>query len=187
MQNKQAFTLIELLVVVLIIGILAAVALPQYKMAVVKSRLAAIKPMMSALKNAEEIYYMANGDYVYDFTNIELDIDHNCTVVATWDKSAIKCENTYFVIDILATASFNENFNYNRAFYCPGHNATYADCSSNYDFEYRVWQTHSAKPDQTECVGRTAFGIEVCKKIQSEKSARVNTGHLNGTYFICLK
>ena len=166
MNNQKAFTLIELLVVVLIIGILAAVALPQYKLAVAKSRLASIKPMLFALKNAEEMYYMANGDYAYSLTNIELDIDNNCTVTYTPDATAMRCGDNYFNLDVLATKSYNNNANYSRALYCPGKNNTWNNCIANYDFEYRVWQTHSAKPDQTECIGRTDFGTKFCKTVQ---------------------
>ncbi len=73
-SNKQAFTLIELLVVVLIIGILAAVALPQYQVAVWKSRYANLKSLAASLAQAEEVYYLANGGYTpnLDALSIEL-------------------------------------------------------------------------------------------------------------------
>lgn len=51
-QNKQAFTLIELLVVVLIIGILAAIALPQYQKAVFKSHMAEAMVNLKTIANA---------------------------------------------------------------------------------------------------------------------------------------
>ena len=82
LTNKKAFTLIELLVVVLIIGILAAVALPQYKVAVMKSRLVAQISIVKAMKQAAEAYYLANGQYVDDVFAYDVDYP-NCDTSQT--------------------------------------------------------------------------------------------------------
>ncbi len=67
---RAGFTLIELLVVVLIIGILAAVALPQYRVAVERSRAVALLPVARALADAQEVYYMSNGMYSVRFEDL---------------------------------------------------------------------------------------------------------------------
>ena len=73
-RNKLGFTLIELLVVVLIIGILAAVAVPQYQLAVDKAKTKGIFPMIRHIRDAEMVYKLANGFYTTNFDDLSIDL-----------------------------------------------------------------------------------------------------------------
>ncbi len=63
---KKGFTLIELLVVVLIIGILSAIALPQYTNAVEKSRAAEAELILRSLRDAQARCILQNSGFDYD-------------------------------------------------------------------------------------------------------------------------
>ncbi|MBQ2312797.1 MAG: prepilin-type N-terminal cleavage/methylation domain-containing protein, partial [Elusimicrobiaceae bacterium] len=93
MQNKKGFTLLELLVVVLIIGILAAIAMPQYRRAVLKSRLSAGIPLTESLFQAEQAYYLAHDEFSKDIDALDFEVpkDDSCEKWLDEDGSGYSC------------------------------------------------------------------------------------------------
>ena len=73
-MNNKGFTLIELLVVVLIIGILAAVALPQYTKAVEKARTAEALTLMGDVMTAQRIFLLGNSACATDLRALDIEI-----------------------------------------------------------------------------------------------------------------
>ena len=73
MKNKKGFTLLELLVVVLIIGILAGIALPQYQKVKEKAEASQLLISLKALQEAQQRYFLEKGVFATNFDNLDIE------------------------------------------------------------------------------------------------------------------
>ncbi|MEK6563910.1 MAG: type IV pilin protein [Candidatus Omnitrophota bacterium] len=73
MRIRSGFTIVELVVVVVIIGILAALALPQYIKTVERARQSEAMANLAAIKGAQVRYYLENANYTTNFDNLDID------------------------------------------------------------------------------------------------------------------
>ncbi len=148
-RSKTAFTLIELLVVVLIIGVLAAVAVPQYKLTVEKSRATEGIVALRAIAQANDIYRLQNGTYSENLA--ELDIVLPGSVVV--DGGIPSVDTQYFVC---------------RAQGAGGDRQYYSVCRNrklNYSLAYK---RSTRRP---ECIPGTDSMIKYCKAITGKNQA----------------
>lgn len=89
------FTLIELLVVVLIIGILSAVALPQYRKAVLRAKMTEAIVNTKAIYDAQQLYKMETGEYTDNFEDLGLGykVNENNPTYASLSKGVCSLVN----------------------------------------------------------------------------------------------
>ena len=104
-NNTKGFTLIELLVVVLIIGILAAIALPQYFKAVERSRAAEALSMFTAIAGAQQRYALVHGSYANNFQDLDIEFRNQDGSETTSDT----LETQSFNIQIQSGPASNSN------------------------------------------------------------------------------
>mgnify|MGYP002857874806 CR=1 FL=1 len=110
-RMQHGFTLIELLVVVLIIGVLAAVAVPQYQKAVDKTSIQCVLPILKSVTDAQRVAALQRGGYPTGetyFTFDEMDValkvrDKSCT---STDICQIVCAGKEFNIILRNTETW---------------------------------------------------------------------------------
>ena len=144
---SRGFTLIELLVVVLIIGILASVVLPQYTKAVAKSRYSQLITAGKPLKDAMEVYYMANGNYPQYWG--DLDIEFKGCTADTTTCYMLWCDN--FAVDMFKSNDVNLNLFDTHGLPNNGKNMPSTDLYDKASAYYVVWLDNSPYPGKTEC------------------------------------
>jgi prepilin-type N-terminal cleavage/methylation domain-containing protein len=71
LRARKGFTLIELLVVMVVIGVLAAIALPKFSNTKSKAYVAAMKSDLRNLMLAEEAYFADSSKYMSDVTQLQ--------------------------------------------------------------------------------------------------------------------
>ena len=157
---KKGFTLIELLVVVLIIGILAAIAMPQYTNAVEKARLSEALSTIGSLQRGIDLYLLANGSpgddenrvNMLNNPNITLDIDVTASMECS---SSGSCKGKYFLYE----ASCDE-----RCFMVVTRNVRN---ERYYTYELEINQETNGW-NNNNCYSYSKIGDYICKSLQTQ-------------------
>ena len=157
-MNNKAFTLIEILVAVLIIGILAAIAVPQYRLAVQRSTYAKVRLALQDISRAQQLFYLNNGRYANPSEEDKIDAPY-------------QVKNNHFIIDSQITCQLGNS------------GGPYISCLVN-NAIIQHWFTES--PMGLQCLSYASYnnfaGDKFCQFITNKKEANPSSNSVVHSY-----
>lgn len=157
---KQGFTLIELMIVVLIIGILSAIAMPQYTKAIEKARVSEALTMLNAIQKGVDIWLMENG---YPNSTVEL-----VGLSSAGDKLAkqmvIDAENALNCTGDTCKGKF---FYYDAYCYNSGC-TTYASSTTKASYQLNMYKSKATRKWNKECCPGNDLGHAICDQLSGQ-------------------
>ncbi|MBL7131776.1 MAG: prepilin-type N-terminal cleavage/methylation domain-containing protein [Candidatus Omnitrophica bacterium] len=100
MRKSKGFTLLELIIVIIVIGILVAIALPQFVRVAERGRIAKAKTVLDAFRKAEGIYHALHSTYTTDETALDDEIPEIANVDdSDWSYSVSQAGATTFTVE----------------------------------------------------------------------------------------
>lgn len=118
MKAQKGFTLIELMIVVAIIGILAAIAIPQYQNYVARAQFSEAPTLLSGARVSVEEYYLTNGEFPSNLDDVgaqdegeygELTFDGDDTIRYTFNSSGVNDNLTSETVDYVRGIDSDED------------------------------------------------------------------------------
>ena len=102
-NNKKGFSLIELMAVVLILGVLAAIALPMYQKAVLKSRSAEVNNLLTLVRTKQAKHFAQHKEYSSTFTGdlSQITKDGSVEQIVSGSQNKAKTVNGNYELELI--------------------------------------------------------------------------------------